>query len=168
MANIQQNINATLSLAGLFLSQSPYLKHKKEIDITRKQFEQASSAEAEALEKYTEAIDRIERSASPKETKGKEILEDPSYSVYTEASKRADTIAEQLMYLDPSSKNVQRVINRRMGNREEAEFVEEDLATAEEYAKKKAAEKAKLEADRLAASAARTKILEGIYLREEK
>jgi hypothetical protein len=129
--SIQSNINQSLSLLSLLVSQSPVAEagraqavEKAKIRAAEKNVKLAGKAEAEALDKYTAAVEKVGARTDLTDVE-KEAMDLPEGQIWKETMSAETQAHERLTQLNPTEKNVAGLVNRRRAETEQAEI---DLA----------------------------------------
>lgn len=145
--SIQSNINQITSLAGMLMSQTPMAAAAKENAIEQQRIKglqknvgKAEAASEEVLKEYDNADGSYEQEAADE--------------LYASSLEKEVSAKEELFYADPTVEGARSIVR---GKAALAGYKE----GLEDIAKEEAAKALRKEQERIAASNARTKILEG-------
>lgn len=126
--SIQANVNQGLSLMGLLASQTPRAEANREkaaekarIKSAEKNVELAGKAEAEALDKYTAAIEKVGARKDLTDIE-KEAIDLPEGQIWKETMSAETRAHEKLAQLAPTEKNISGLVNRRRAELDQAEI----------------------------------------------
>ena len=126
--SIQSNVNQGLSLLSLLASQTPLAEagraqavEKAKIRAAEKNVKLAGKAEAEALDKYTEAVEKVGARTDLTDVE-KEAMDLPEGQIWKETMAAETQAHERLTQLNPTEKNVAGLVNRRRAETEQAEI----------------------------------------------
>lgn len=140
--NIQANINQTLSIAGMLMSQTPWAATTKEKELDKMKTKQAHQRYDKALAAEDEALKLIEQKKATEH----------DYQVYELAATTAVSEAEALFRQDPNPQTAKELKLSYEGLKEYQGAKDDEMA-------QKAEKRQQAEQNRLA----RSSILEGIY-----
>lgn len=138
--SIQSNINQSISLMGLLISQSEYAKHTQEVSRAKKNVATAGKAAEVAGESISDlppdaSLSTVEMHAG----------------LYDETLGALESAEQRLFSLDPTEKNYKEILKSREGRAEMKSAVSEEISSRKKAAeaRAKAADAAEAEAERL-------------------